>query len=319
MKVFSIFFILLCITITSVEAQIQDSIPGAPELVTPKDPDPAKTDTVWRRGVAFGVNYTNVGLSNWAGGGQNAMSLTGLFVGTLDYKKTNWEWHNIMDLAYGFQRLGSSTAPFRKSDDRMYFQSKVSYSTNPKIKYTALTEFRSQFTEGFRYYDDVKRDSSVLISNIFAPAYLTIALGIDYQPAKNLSIFVSPLTAKYTFVQDKTLSDAGAYGVTPGKTLRGEYGASILAKYKIDIMKNVSFSTQLYLFNNYNNVNVDVFWDNFFYLKVNRFLTTTFSTNLIYDDDINVLRDNGTVGPSIQFKNVLAVGLVFKLNGYGIR
>ena len=129
----------------------------------------------------------------------------------------------------------------------------------------------------------------------------------------------SPVAAKYTVVNDKQLSDSGAYGVTRGQTLRKEYGVSFMLKYKADIMKNVTFATQLYLFDNYKNLNVDVFWDCFLYLKVNKYLTTTFTTNLIYDDDIKITRDNGSVGPAIQFKNVLAVGLVYKLNGYGVK
>jgi hypothetical protein len=276
-------------------------------------------DTLWRSSIAFGINFSNVGLNNWAGGGQNAMSFVGVVVGSIGYDKKRVHWNNYLDVAYGFQRLGNKTAPYRKTDDRMYVQTKFAYEHTKKIRYAALVDFRSQFAQGFIYYDNIKSDSSVKISNFLAPAYITASLGLEYLPFKSTSIIFSPVSAKYTIVDDTELSAKGAYGVTPGKKLRKEYGVSMMIKYKADIFKNVSFATQLYLFDNYNNVNVDVFWDCFLYLKVNKYLTTTFATNLIYDDDIKIARDNGSVGPAIQFKNVLAVGLDYKLNGYGVR
>lgn len=306
----------LLIFVTSQHAFAQvDSIAAAAS----KSNKTIGTDTLWRNTLAFGVNFSNVGLNNWAGGGQNAMSFVGVVVGTVAYHKDKVHWNNFLDLAYGFQRLGGKAVPFRKSDDRMYFQTKFAYEQTKKLRYAALADFRSQFAEGFNYYDNVKKDSSVKISDFLAPAYITASLGMEYLPYKNMSLLLSPVSAKYTIVKDQALSDSGAYGVTRGQTLRKEYGVSFMFKYKADIVKNVTFATQLYLFDNYNNFNIDVFWDCFVYLKVNKFLTTTFTTNLIYDDDINIARDNGTVGPAIQFKNVLAVGLVYKINGYGVR
>jgi hypothetical protein len=49
-------------------------------------------------------------------------------------------------------------------------------------------------------------------------------------------------------------------------------------------------------------------------MSVNKYIQASFNTNLIYDDDIKILDSDGSVGPRIQFKHVLAVGLVVKLN-----
>lgn len=317
MKKYLIPFVIL-ISVTHVFGQTESK--DADTTITNYKTSPVVAeDTVWRSSAAFGINFTNVGLNNWAGGGQNALSFTGVFLGTNEYHKERVHWSNLLDIGYGFQRLGSKSAPFRKSDDRIYVQTKFAYEQTAKLRYAALVDFRSQFAEGFNYYDNIKRDSAVKISNFLSPAYVTAALGIEYLPFKSTSILFSPVSAKYTIVNDRTLSDSGAYGVERGKIIRKEYGVSLMLKYKADIMKNVTFATQLYLFDNYKNLNVDVFWDCFLYLKVNKYLTTTFTTNLIYDDDINITRDNGSVGPAIQFKNVLAVGLTYRINGYGIR
>jgi hypothetical protein len=74
------------------------------------------------------------------------------------------------------------------------------------------------------------------------------------------------------------------------------------------------------LFSNYQNnpQNIDVSWETIIGLKVNRFITTTITTHLIYDDDIDIgvdRNDDGVIdgsGPRTQFKEVIGVGLNVK-------
>jgi hypothetical protein len=282
---------------------------------------PLKKDTVWRNVYAFGANLSNVGLSNWAAGGQNSISATAFFLGATNYQKNRIRWNSLLDIAYGLQRLGSKEYPFRKNEDKIYALTKISYNmmNGEKLLLTSYLDFRSQFAPGYTYYDQIKYDSSVYISNFLAPGYVNFGLGFESRPVKNLVMVLAPITLKYTIVNSEILSSVGAFGVTPGKKIRQELGASFLLKYKIDIMKIVTYATQLSLFSNYKNFNIDVYWDNNIYMKVNKFLTTTFSTNMIYDDDIDVKRDDGTVGPALQFKHVLSVGLLVKLNDFGTR
>ena len=83
-------------------------------------------------------------------------------------------------------------------------------------------------------------------------------------------------------------------------------------------MENITFQTVLELFSNYlnNPQNIDVNWTTLTTFKVNKFISATLSTQLIYDDDIKVLRSagdqKGTIGPDIQFKQVLGVGFTYK-------
>ena len=54
-------------------------------------------------------------------------------------------------------------------------------------------------------------------------------------------------------------------------------------------------------------------------MKVNKFITVTINTNLIYDDDINIISDengdgiNEINGPRPQFKEILGLGFSYKL------
>ena len=63
-------------------------------------------------------------------------------------------------------------------------------------------------------YTDAGREK---ISDLFSPAYLLVALGLDYKPSDHFSAFIAPITGKLTFVTDQKLSDAGAFGVKPGQ------------------------------------------------------------------------------------------------------
>jgi len=46
----------------------------------------------------------------------------------------------------------------------------------------------------------------------------------------------------------------GAYGVDSGKTVRSEFGAYLNMKFKKDIMENITLTSKLELFNNYNKI-----------------------------------------------------------------
>ena len=58
--------------------------------------------------------------------------------------------------------------------------------------------------------------------------------------------------------------------------------------------------------------NIDVNWDMMIAFKINKFLTTTLTTNLIYDDDIKTRESEGNKqGAKVQFREVLGFGLAY--------
>ncbi|MDX5321325.1 MAG: DUF3078 domain-containing protein, partial [Bacteroidota bacterium] len=101
---------------------------------------------------------------------------------------------------------------------------------------------------------------------------------------------------------------------------RQEIGAYLILNANYDVAKNVNLQTRLDLFNNYsdenkpNRKNIDVNWENHLNMKINKFLSTTFFTHLIYDQDILInLQDRpGEKGPRTQFKQVLGIGISYK-------
>jgi hypothetical protein len=282
------------------------------------------TDTVmgWKEGGVFAINLAQTSLTNWAAGGQNSLSVNGIFSSFANYKQGKSSWDNSLDLGYGLLKQGKN-ADFMKTDDKIDLTSKYGRKAFKNFNYAAFLNFKTQMSPGYKYPDTQNK-----ISDLCAPAYLLLALGLDYKPSQYFSAFIAPLTAKFTFVRDQALADAGAFGVTPGKNSRGEIGGYLRAIYtkgdfKDEFLKNVSFTTKLDLFSNYrkNPQNIDVSWETLIALKVNKYISVNFNTVLIYDDNIKVPVDrngNGIFesteapGPRTQFKEILGVGFSYK-------
>lgn len=275
----------------------------------------AKSDTSWKSGGFIGINFSQVSLNNWAQGGQNSISISAAGNVFANYAKGKTQWDNSLTLAYALLKQGSD--PLRKNDDQIDFTSKFGYRLGEsKWFYSALLNFKSQFANGYAYPND-----SVAVSHFMAPGYVTLALGVNYKPVDYFEMFFSPATGKITFVNDEKLSDAGAYGVdaatfdtsgtvmTHGKKMRTEFGAYVNFKFKKEIFTNVTLASRLELFNNYtdkdknNAKNIDVNWELGLLMKVNKFMTASVQTLLIYDANI-VART--------QFKEVIGVGLGYK-------
>lgn len=281
----------------------------------------------WVKGGVTTLGFNQVSLTNWAAGGSNSIAANGLVKLFANMKKGKTTWDNNLDLAYGLIRNGNSKAPWVKNDDRIDFSSKVGRSAFGTWYYAGLLNFRSQFTPG--YSDPAK---TIKISDLLAPGYLLAAVGMDYKPSENFTLFIAPLTSKMTFVMDQDLANAGAYGVekgvyddlgnltTKGSNFRAEMGGYLKMAYKRELGKNVSFGTTVDMFSNYlnNPQNIDVNWTTSINMKVNEYISANFGTHLIYDDDIDIAYDNNKdgvtdgVGPRTQFKQIFGAGFSYK-------
>ena len=280
----------------------------------------------WKVGGVISINGQQVSLTNWSAGGNNSISLGGLVNVFAKYKKGKITWDNNLELGYGVIKQGDNKQ-WWKNDDKIQFSSKFGRQLKKSWYATALGDFRTQFADGFNYPND-----SVYISRFMAPGYALAAIGFDYKPNDHFSAFIAPVTCKFTFVNDDSLARYGAFGVQKEirdpsqggkitqnyKTHREEFGAYLKVQYQTKVMENITFQTVLELFSNYlnNPQNVDVNWTTLTTFKVNKFISATLATQLIYDDDIKVLRNagdqKGTIGPDVQFKQVLGVGFTYK-------
>ena len=288
----------------------------------------ASLDTVvpyWHLKSTFGLNGTQSSFVNWNAGGRNNISLLGYIEASAHYVKNEIKWETDLGIALGGLQYIDKDAKegLQKTDDRIDLSTSLGYKMREHWYASVITGFKTQFLDGFNYPND-----SVRISTFMAPGYLNSALGVDYSPSENLTVFLSPFASKMTFVRDQTLADAGSFGVqgaeydvttgdviTAGKMFRSEVGAYFKFKYDNTIAKNIEMKSKLELFSNYLNhpENIDVNAELIFNFKVNNWFSASLNWNLLYDNDINILDSKGGYGPRTQFKSVIGLGVSYTM------
>lgn len=261
------------------------------------------------------LQFSQASFSNWAAGGQNSLGLVGWINFKANYKNGRHVWANNIDLGYGFNILGKDSArQYTKTNDKIEITTAYGYdiSKNKHWYFTVLANFRSQFSNGYNYPDD-----QTVISTFMAPGYLVAGLGVTYAPVTWFNVYLSPASGRFTFVLDKKLSDAGAFGVDKGKNLRGEFGPYTRLYINKDIFPNVNLTSTAEFFTDYLHKfgNIDVNWSVLLALKVNKWLSSSIQTQLIYDDDVLVQSSpHDTPHPATQFKELFGIGLTYKFN-----
>lgn len=268
----------------------------------------------WKTGGTFNLNVNQGALSNWAAGGDKfSLSLTSLMNLFAYYKNGRHSWDNSLDLAYGM--VNTTSLGQRKSDDRIDFVSKYGYELDKKWYLSTLFNFRSQFSKGYAYPTD---STKVLTSNFLSPAYVVLSLGMDFKPVNEFSLFLSPLTARWVIVENDSLAAIGAFGVDSGRHVKMELGAYASVNWNKNLTPTTSYKTRLELFSNYRHdpFNVDIFWTNVVAVKVTRLINMNLSVDLIYDNDVPTVLEDGksgrSGGPKPQIKELMGVGFVYK-------
>lgn len=274
---------------------------------------PAKPDSLifWKQGVKMNINLQQVGLTNWAAGGESSFAVGAVIEGHMNYEKEDVVWENKAKIGYGVIRNGGGGNRFEKTDDLLNLSSKYSQKFSEKVLMSTTVNFKTQMDEGVRLEKIPNSDERrrVLISDFMSPGYLQASLGLSYRDEKAFTTTIAPFTGRFTFVLNDSLSEAGAFGIDPGDKIRSEAGISWTGGYKKDVWDNVKFQTNFNLFSNYEKfpstvVNVEAGLN----MKVNNFISSNISSQLIYDDDVNITRSDGTMGKDIQLKNVINVG-----------
>jgi Protein of unknown function (DUF3078) len=304
-------FSLYLITITShlfaQDATVRKLQQESSRQVGKTIPDSSKS--AWKAGGSFAMNIGQGSQSNWSAGGDDfsftASTAVNFYVLC---KKQKHSWDNNLDVNFGY--INTTSLGSRKNDDRFDLLSKYGYKINKKLNLSALANFRSQFLKGYSYPNNNK----TFISEFLAPAYLIVSQGVDYKPVKPLSVFVSPVTSRWVFVLDSTLSAKGEYGVRNGTRSINQYGAFATIGYQQTFNKVLTYKARVDLFANYKKEpqNVDLFMTNMLTARVAKVIAFSWNVDLIYDDDIELFGKE-SASPGLQVKSVVGVGLQFKI------
>jgi len=219
------------------------------------------TDSIyWKFPGSVGLNANRAYFNEYCTDGVGSAASVDAFLKlNANYQKDKVMWMNNFSAQYGFiySDQFSGGDDVRKNMDNFSLQTKFGYKAAKNLYYSALGNLESQFQKGYSYdKKDVNNlDSAILVSNFFSPAYLKMALGIDYIPNKYISCFVSPVTARFTFCADTLLSSN--YGMERKSNgdyekTRTEIGAFAKLVSDFDMTKTVHFFSSLEGFYAYN-------------------------------------------------------------------
>lgn len=285
----------------------------------------------------IGVTLNQLAITHWAAGGESNGSgkITSNFTYQYNRKLFNYVVNGIF--AYGMSNY-TKDRRYEKSEDRCELSMTMTNNNNNNLSFTSIASLKTQFTNGYSYPND-----SVPISRFFAPAYLTLSAGYNYNVKDFLSVYISPVAGKMTFVTDQRLADLGSYGVeagywnvydgdstwVKGKNLLSELGINILIKYKQEFRNNISVFSTLNLYNNYmdpnksNRWNIDVDWETGIKFTINKQISAIINIHLIYDDNIKFTITEVVDGvevtkqsPILQFKESLGISFLYKFATY---
>jgi hypothetical protein len=275
-----------------------------------KDPNDT-TKMTWKTGGLLSLTFNQAALSNWsAGGDKSAISLNAIGNLYAFYQDGRRSWDNFLNAQYGI--ANTTSLGTRKTNDLLDLTSKYGYDLGKKWYLTGLFDFRTQFAPGYNY---PSADSRVLTSNLFAPAYLLLSVGMDYKPNNNFSAFISPITAREVIVNNDSLAAVASFGVDSGKKSRFEFGAYASINFKTNVSKTASYTGRLDLFSDYTRTpqNIAIYMTNVLNVKVTSLISMLLSLNLIYDNNIKSVKADGTVGgPALQLQESMGIGFAYK-------
>lgn len=270
-----------------------------------------KDTTYWTSSYQAGTNFHQAAFSsNWIGGGTNNTAIGGFANGKFQNQKGRWNWDNDLDFEYGIVR--NAGQDFRKSNDKLYLDTKVGRGLSKNWDLFGSLSFLTQFSEGFKYApDSTGRGVARLVSDFLSPGYLTSAIGLEFKKGKMLSVRIGAFSNRITFVLEDSLfvNEPTNYGVRPGRDTRIELVATqLLCNFDFDFNKDHHFKVRYQLFANYENFGwhrIDHRVEAAFTSKVNKYINFNISGIMIYDRDQHA---------AVQLSQAIAVGVLFKHN-----
>jgi hypothetical protein len=289
----------------------------------------------WAKGGNVSILFNQAAFNHeWTGGGVSNIAGNLSVSYDMNYKKGKVSWDNKLLADYGLTKLKDDDFT-RKTNDRLEINSVFGKRIKESLwYYSAFINFKTQMDSGFEDKKVALLDESgapVVINgaqlfettqnkttHFFSPAYIQVGPGFLWKKSDNLKVNIAPLTSKFIIVHDEftdvgttqaaidAFNAAGGYfGVEANKTFRYEFGASLGAYAKFNLMDNISFENILNLYSNYleDPQNIDIDYMANLVMTVNKWITANIAFQAIYDD-------NAVKG--FQIRESLGIGLTHK-------
>jgi hypothetical protein len=293
--------------------------------VLAQDKKKEKSKGPWQQGGFISVFGGQGGSRNWAAGAEKFSFSFAAYLNL--YANKTWGknlWQNTVNVGYAM--VNTSSQGVRKQDDKLDIYIKYGYELKkPKWRIGFVGNLRTQLTESFDYTEAAPR----VVGRFFAPAYLTLAPGVNFKACEGLDVFagaaarwVIATNQPYSFNYQGGVKPDGSnevalsemYGVNPQSKVRFEAGPYLSILLNKKVAKNVNYSSRFDALSDFADgdpANVDLYWTNTIGMKVNNWLQVVYNFDVIYDDHVKMFGPLKS-SPAAQLRSMLGVGLMAK-------
>ena len=252
----------------------------------------------WDHKLVSGLTLTQISLSNWEQGGEEAVAWTASLDGKSTFARAKLLWDSTYKLAYGQTKLGDQET--RKTDDKIDLESVLTLDQGLLVDPYVAGTFKTQFAKGYEYPDDGER---VAASSIFDPAYFTQSAGVGYRPVEEAR------TRQGVALRETLTDEFTGYADDPDtpevETTRTEGGVESVTDVEWQLRDNVLLSSKLELFTAFSDLaDVVARNDTTVAVKVTEWVSLKLNVLIVRED---------RVVEKTQVKQTIALGLNYDL------
>jgi len=244
---------------------------------------------------------------NWSKGGESNMAgLWTLYLEANYNNLKNVQFDNNMEVKIGMNTITSdSLRNLNISTDQIRAVSKLGIRMHNDFYYSIAGEFNTQTLNNY------KANTMTLKSSFMSPAKMFVGLGVDYKKNNNkkgynLSVLLTPLTCKMSYLYDNVNMPVSDYGIKEGDHFVGELGSKISATLTWRISENAQWKSYFYYYTDFTYVDTD--WENTLDVNYNNLFTISFYIHFKMDDRLK--REPGVA--LIQMQELISFGLAYR-------
>lgn len=264
--------------------------------------------TTFNASVQFSQAYVS---PNWYQGGNNNLNmLANIFYNI----KLNEAFHKNLLFETTFQyKLGLNSAPddslrnYSISEDLLQLTSKLGLRAAKRWYYSLALNFKTQALNS--YTSNTRNLKSAFLS----PGELNVGAGMTYDYANPKKTFtfnasISPISWNMKMCYNNRMNPQ-TFGIKEGHHTVNNYGSSTECKLMWKMAYNISYSSRLFAFTDYDYFQGD--WEHTLSFDINRFLSTQIYAHMRYDTTTGRISETNR-WHKFQFKEILSFGFSYK-------
>lgn len=233
---------------------------------------------------------------------------------------TNFQWDVQLNPVFYPKLMFQSTVSYKlainSTPDDKYHKYSISqdlFQYNLKLGYKAIHNWYYSFTTIFKtqFCCSYPSNSMDRKASFLSPSELNLGVGMTYSKSNNkktlvFSTSIAPVSYNMKACIDPKVNKA-QFGIDDDKKVKNEFGSNAEINFQWKMRDNITYSTKMYLFTDYDSFQGD--WENTLNFQFNRFFSTQVYAHLRYD----TLADTN-ISPKWHkwmLKEILSVGLSY--------